>query len=166
MAIKALALLPSHVRLRMIGEGSGLEACRRLAQSAGVDNRIEWTGSLPHEEALRRLADCAVLLSPHVHTLDGEFFGSPTKLFEYMALGRPIVASRLAQIAEVLEDGRTARLVAPGNPSELANGILSVLALPDRGEAMACAAREDAKLKHRWEHRAQAILLTVGARSE
>ncbi len=50
------------------------------------------------------------------------FFGSPTKLFEYMAMGKGIVASRLDQLAEVLEHDQTAWLVTPGDVEELADG--------------------------------------------
>jgi glycosyltransferase involved in cell wall biosynthesis len=58
-----------------------------------------------------------------------------------MALDRPIVASSLEQIGDVLEDGRTARMVTPGDVAELADGIREVLALPDRGAALGAAAR-------------------------
>ena len=51
------------------------------------------------------------------------FFGSPTKLFEYMAMGKGIVASDLEQIGEVLEHGRTAWLVPPGDVDALADGL-------------------------------------------
>ena len=63
-----------------------------------------------------------------------------TKL-EYMALGKPIVASRLAQIGEILADGVTARLVTPGDVADLANGIVDVLNSPDRGSGLGRAAR-------------------------
>ena len=55
------------------------------------------------------------------------FFGSPTKLFEYMGLGRAIVASDLDQIGEVLEDGRTALLTAPGDVPAAASAIVRLL---------------------------------------
>ena len=53
-----------------------------------------------------------------------EFFGSPTKLFEYMAMGKGIVASRLGQIGDVLSDEETALLIEPGNARQLADAIL------------------------------------------
>ena len=66
------------------------------------------------------LAACDILVSPHGRQADGgEFFGSPTKLFEYMAAGRPIVASAVGQIADVLEDERSALLVPPDDVEAL-----------------------------------------------
>jgi glycosyltransferase involved in cell wall biosynthesis len=78
------------------------------------------------------------------------FFGSPTKLFEYMAMGKGIVASRLDQLAEVLEHGRTAWLVTPGDPQELAAGILSLALNPAKRDALGAAARQAAVERHSW----------------
>jgi glycosyltransferase involved in cell wall biosynthesis len=75
-----------------------------------------------------------------------------------MALGRPIVASRLAQIGEILEDGATARLVTPADVTDLANGILAVLSSPDRGSHLGDAARLEALAHHTWDHRAETVL--------
>jgi glycosyltransferase involved in cell wall biosynthesis len=156
--VEALALLPTDVHLLMIGDGVGRAVCASLARKLGVANRITWSGTLAHEVALARLAACDVLVSPHVPLPDTPFFGSPTKLFEYMALGRPIVASRLEQLGEVLEDGRTARLVLPGDPVELSKGILDVLGRPDRGERLGLRARQEAVEHHTWDHRVASIL--------
>ena len=156
--VRAVALLPQHVSCVLIGDGARRVSSEQLARTLGVADRIEWTGVLPHAEALVRLAGCDVLASPHPPLADRTFFGSPTKLFEYMALSRPIVASALGQIAEVLEDGRTARLVVPGDPHALAEGIREVLALPDRGKALGRAARLEAESRHTWDGRANEIL--------
>jgi glycosyltransferase involved in cell wall biosynthesis len=142
----------------MIGDGSLLSSCQRLAREIGVWARVEWTGAIPHREALQKLASCAVLASPHTPLPDQEFFGSPTKIFEYMAIGRPIVASALGQLEEILDDGRTARLVQPGDPHALSDGIAEVLALPDRGASLGRAARAEANSRHTWDRRVRIIL--------
>jgi len=97
-------------------------------------------------------------VSPHQPTGEQPFFGSPTKLFEFMAIGRPLVASDLEQIGEVLEDGVTAVMVVPGSLDSLVEGIERVLALPDKGAALGRAATAEAKLHHTWESRVKSIL--------
>ena len=64
-------------------------------------------GAVAHDRVPALLDACDILVSPHV-PLDARrgFFGSPTKLFEYMAMGKGIVASRLGQIGEVLQRRR------------------------------------------------------------
>jgi glycosyltransferase involved in cell wall biosynthesis len=68
-----------------------------------------------------------MLVLPNARTAISERYTSPLKLFEYLAMGRPIVASDLPSIREVLTDSRTALLVPPGDPQALA-GALSRLA--------------------------------------
>lgn len=156
--VRALARLAPPARLVLIGDGAERDECRRIAQELGVDDRIEWCGTLPHDEALRRLAGCGVLASPHVHLPGQAFFGSPTKLFEYMALERPIVASALGQIGELLVEGVTARLVKPGDDAELAAALADVLADPAAGRNLASAARREVEAQHTWRARAEHIV--------
>jgi alpha-maltose-1-phosphate synthase len=68
------------------------------------------------------------------------------------------VASALEQLAEVLEDGRTAILVRPDDPEALAAGIGAVLRDPDNGRRLGDAARLEAEHAHRWDVRARSIL--------
>jgi glycosyltransferase involved in cell wall biosynthesis len=161
--VEAMSMLPSRVHAVMIGDGMERDHCETVAKRLGVWDRIEWTGALSHADAVRRLAECDVLASPHV-PLDGRpFFGSPTKLFEYMAIGRPIVASALEQIGDVLEDGRTARLVPPGESAALAAAIEHLLGEPDYARSLGVAARLEAENAHRWEGRAQRVLDQLAA---
>jgi glycosyltransferase involved in cell wall biosynthesis len=156
--VKALDHLPTAVRLVMIGDGDERRSCEALAENLGVFDRIEWTGAISRPEALHRLSQCDVLVSPHTPLPGRSFFGSPTKLFEYMALGKPIVASRLGQMGELLEDGVTAHLVTPGDVDELSAAILQILASPDRGRTLGEAARRDVETNHTWDHRARSLL--------
>ncbi len=81
------------------------------------------------ERALEVLACSDVCVSPHVPNPDGTpFFGSPTKLFEYMGLGKPIVASDLDQIGEVIEHERSGLLCPPGDVEAAAAAIRRLLA--------------------------------------
>jgi glycosyltransferase involved in cell wall biosynthesis len=155
--IEAMPLLP-EVRAVMIGEGAERSACMERAVSLGVNDRIQWTGALPHPEAIDRLSRCDLLASPHVPSDGQAFFGSPTKIFEYMAVGRPMVASRLEQLEEVLDDGRTAVLVRPGSVEDFARGVQRVLAMPDRGHCIGVAARAEAEAHHTWDARARDLL--------
>jgi glycosyltransferase involved in cell wall biosynthesis len=92
-----------------------------------------------------------------------KFFGSPTKLFEYMAMGKGIVASRLDQLAEVLEHGRTAWLVTPGNAEELATGILHLALDRAKREALGAAARQAAVERHSWSRNVACALEEMSA---
>ena len=63
------------------------------------------TGIVPQKDAPKYLVASDILVSPHIPNADGSrFFGSPTKLFEYMAMGKAIIASDLEQIGEILKN--------------------------------------------------------------
>jgi glycosyltransferase involved in cell wall biosynthesis len=68
-----------------------------------------------------------------------------TVLAEAMAVGTPVVATQVDGLPEVVRDGETGRLVAPGDPDELAEAVADVLAHRER---MGAAAREDARRFH------------------
>ena len=93
-------------------------------------------------------------------------FGSPTKLFEYMAMGKAIVASRLGQIGEVLVDNETAVLVEPGSARELADAILRLSGSRDLRERLGAAARRAAIERHTWKQNAQRVIDVYRALSE
>jgi glycosyltransferase involved in cell wall biosynthesis len=140
-------------RLRFVLMGNGLLHGEMRTALAAYENRGEviFTGSLPSEKVADYLDACDILLSPHIPMPDGSrFFGSPTKIFEYMAMGKGIVASRLEQIAEVLEHDRTAWLVTPGDVNELAEAILRLAMDPAKRKQLGEAARHAAVERHSW----------------
>jgi glycosyltransferase involved in cell wall biosynthesis len=114
---------------------------------------VIFTGPLARDKVAEYLDASDILVSPHIPMPDGSrFFGSPTKLFEYMAMGKGIVASRLDQLAEVLEHDRTAWLITPGSAEELAEAISRLALDQPKREALGSAARRAAVERHCWSH--------------
>lgn len=153
------------LRLLMVGDGVTMsEVVRNLEKYGALDSAI-LTGIVPQAEGPAHLAACDVLVSPHVPNPDGTpFFGSPTKLFEYMAMGKGIVASDLDQIGEVLEDERTAVLVEPGDPAALAGGIARLLEDPLLRSRLGSAARAEVVEKYTWKEHTRRIIEALEAR--
>jgi len=147
------------IRFLMIGDGIRMDAVREILNAGGADHRVTLTGLVPQEQGPEHLAACDVLASPHVPNPDGSrFFGSPTKLFEYMAMGRAIVASELEQIGEVLDHGETAWLVPPGDPDALAGAILRLTEDGALRARLADNARRRAEAEHTWRAHTEKIL--------
>ena len=149
----------SAVRLLLIGDGAMLAAVRRILTDGGAMGAAVLTGLVSYENAPEYLAACDVLCSPHVANPDGTpFFGSPTKLFEYMAMGKGIIASELEQIGEVLEHNRTAWLVAPGDVSGLAHGLRCLIDDAELRRTLGAAAREEVVARYTWRAHTQRII--------
>jgi glycosyltransferase involved in cell wall biosynthesis len=103
-----------------------------------------------------------VLLMPHAGDVRWARYTSPLKLFEYMAAGRPIVASHLPVLDEVVAHGDTAWLVPVGDAGAIARGVEHVLADAGLGARMVERARAEVR-RYTWGARARAILAFVGA---
>lgn len=142
--IEALALVP-EVRGLIVGghprEGD-LERVRARAAALGLSDRIEFTGQVAPAEVRSRLASADVLILPNRRTQISAHYTSPLKLFEYLSLGKPIVASNLPALREILTPGVTAELVEADGAADLAAGIVRVVSAPAYAEALGSAARQ------------------------
>jgi glycosyltransferase involved in cell wall biosynthesis len=162
--LHALALAPEFRGL-LIGGHPGepdLERMRALARELGIESRVEFTGLLPPSEVRGRLPSADVLVLPnHLNALSSSYT-SPLKMFEYMAAGRPIVASDLPAFREVLRDGENALLVLPGDAPEFAAAFRRLLADRATAEHIARTAWQEAE-QHTWDGRAARIEALVGS---
>lgn len=151
--------LRDRVRLLMIGDGNTMPQVRAGIERSGLGDLCVLTGTVAQQEGPAHLAACDILAAPHVPNPDGTpFFGSPTKLFEYMAMGRGIVASDLDQIGEVLRHDVTAWLVRPGDVAALAEGLLTLIGDTALRERLGRAAREEAVSRHTWAEHTRRIV--------
>jgi glycosyltransferase involved in cell wall biosynthesis len=158
---EAIKAIPAnvHVRFLMVGSGSLHAEVEKQLETQTRAGKVIFTGSVRHDRVPALLDACDILVAPHVPLADGsEFFGSPTKVFEYMAMGKAIVASRLGQIGEVLSDGETALLVQPGNVEELAAALVKLIDDDELRKSLGARAREVAEREHTWAHNAQRVL--------
>lgn len=143
--------------------GDGDERALSEAKFAGLKEQTTFTGRIPHENVAAHLDACDILVAPIIPASDGsEFFGSPTKLFEYMAMARPVIASRLGQIADILIDGENGLLVEPNDTDSLAQAI-DRLANDERlrirlGEEARCTVIEH----FTWQHNAARVFDKTG----
>ncbi len=150
--------------LLLVGDGHELEATVATLRDAGLEGRFTLTGQVLPSDVPGHLDACDILVAPHVPLAAGaEFFGSPTKLFEYMAAGKAIVASRLGQIGEVLEHGVTAWMVEPGNMDDLREGLLAVADSPDLRRTLGANARRQAIERHSWQLNARRVMEAYAA---
>jgi glycosyltransferase involved in cell wall biosynthesis len=145
--------------LLMIGDGNTMSQVKSEINSFNIADNVTLTGIVPQEEGPAHLAACDLLASPHVPNPDGTpFFGSPTKLFEYMAMGKGIIASDLDQIGEVLEHDQTAWLVKPGDAESLMLGLKTMIDNPEINRRLGEAARREVVAKYTWKEHTRKII--------
>lgn len=148
-----------NVRLLMIGDGMKMSLVKQHLQTYDVMDLTVLTGLVPQEQGAEHLAAADILASPHVPNPDGTpFFGSPTKLFEYMAMGKGIVASDLDQIGEILDHDHTAWKVKPGDVDDLVEGLKVLIDDPTRAERLGKEARKLVVAEYTWREHTRKII--------
>lgn len=144
------------------GLESDVQRCRSLTREKRAEN-IRFTSYVHNNTVPLYLAASDVLVMPYTSrmTIRGgtlaRDFTSPIKLFEYMASGRPIVATSIPSVSEILEDGVNALLVPPDSPEALAAGIKRALDDSALAKALSGRAASDA-VGYTWEARAKKLL--------
>jgi len=148
-----------NLHFLIIGDGLLKPKLLEIIKKDKVEQHTTLTGIVPQEQAPRYLAACDILVSPHVPNPDGsKFFGSPTKLFEYMAMGKPIVASDLDQIGDILDDRKTALLAQPGNVEDFSNKVIELLNDSKLFDTLGKNARQEVINKYTWKKHVGVII--------
>lgn len=155
LAVRKVADRRNDVQFLIIGDQGVEDLVTPILEADGTRRFVTFARSIPHPEMPGYYAACDLLVSPHVHMADGStFFGSPIKIFEYMAMGKPIVASGIGQLAELLKNGGNALLTNPGDVAGIAEAILTLAADPDLRQRLGAAARETCLNRCTWKHNA------------
>lgn len=171
----------SRLHFLFVGDGLTRPRVEEIIASAGAAPVCTFTGLVPQAQAPLYLAASDVLVSPHVPNADGSrFFGSPTKLFEYMAMGKPILASELEQIGEVLAPGlrvadaagasgpapgARALLARPGDVDDIVRGLEVLASNASLRQALGGHARDAALTHFTWATHVAKILEGLRAAS-
>jgi glycosyltransferase involved in cell wall biosynthesis len=127
------------IPFRVIGTGPMENEIRRSIGNA----RVELSGWKNHEEAVQAIKNARCLVLPSVW-----YEGFPMIIAEAFACGVPVITSRLGAMAEIIEDGKTGFLSAPGNGMELAKKVEWAWSHPGEMAAMGKAARREYDQKY------------------
>lgn len=152
MARELLEEYPT-VSFVMLGSPGNTEFFRKQFHSNGYADRFILPGFVSHENVPRYLSCMDIVLAPYPK-LDF-FYASSMKLFEYMAAGKAIVATRIGQIAEVIQEGRNGFLFDADNSEELCGKVKALILSSELRQRMGHNARKDAEREWNWDRVAQ-----------
>lgn len=165
-AMPHMARHDPRVKFLMIGDGNLKHLVREAVATNNLEDRVVDLGLVPQLQGARALAVCDILLAPHSRNIDGRtFFGSPTKLFEYLAVGAAVVASDLAQLGEVMRPALTAAdiptvrntgnergvLVTPGSCEELVHAVTGLVDRPELRRQLGLNGRAAVMQNYTWD---------------
>lgn len=156
-----------EVRFLLIGDGTYKHLVDEAVTKHQLSRQVRSLGRVPQQEGARMLGACDIFFSPHNKHIAGRpFFGSPTKVFEYMAMAGGIVASDLEQIGEILSPALRIRdlksgtpavtnqraiLCEPGNVDECVEAVVQLARQPELCQALGKNARQAILDHFSWE---------------
>ena len=160
-AVALLAAGDDGYRLLVVGDGPQREAIRSQVRALSLDGVVEMTGAVPPDEIPTLLHRMHVAVAPYPSIPD--FYFSPLKVYEYLAAGLPVVATRTGELTSTLGDGRHGVLVEPGSPAQLAAALADLRADPALRAALGRSGRRAAVERHDWTDVVTRVLTLAGA---
>jgi glycosyltransferase involved in cell wall biosynthesis len=136
-----------EARFVMIGAGKLEGEVRERIRRHGLENCVEMTGALPHEQVLRRMADAWIFAQNSATSIDGDQEGMPVSVQEAMACGLPVVATLHSGIPDAVTDGVHGYLAIENDYDTIAERLLRLLRNPALARELGAAGREKA-LRH------------------
>jgi glycosyltransferase involved in cell wall biosynthesis len=161
-ACRDLAAQGVEVRLTLAGDGPQRGKIREFINREGLTGRVSLPGAVPHREVARLMAAADLLVMPSLIAPSGDRDGIPNVILEALLCEVPVVATAVSGIPEVIQDGDTGWLTAPGDPEALARAVAAALGDPaearrraERGRALVArefdSRKNYARLKARFE---------------
>lgn len=160
--IRAMPEVHDHhgdVELVIVGSGPLGPGLRSLTSELGMDDKVHFVGTQPHEEIWILLRSSAVVCVPSIIDSRGETEGMPTVVLEAMAAGARVVGSEVDGIPDILKDAENGWLAQPADSDDLARALLDALEHPV-GDDIADAGEQTALL-HDWHRVAEEYALVL-----
>ncbi len=148
-ALPKVLVSQPNAKVLLVGGGPQEENLKRRASDMGLSDKVIFTGRVPHDQVSRYYDLIDVLVYPRISIRLTELV-TPLKPLEAMAQGRLVVASDIGGHREMMRDGETAVLFKAGEPDDLANKILGLLASSRDWDAMRASARRYVEEERNW----------------
>ena len=150
-----LALQP-NICFLLVGEGGPMKTkLEQFITKKGHRDRVILTGHIVHEEIPQYISTMDIVLAPYPK-LDF-FYYSPVKIYEYMACGKPVVTTRIGQIAEIIQDGKNGFLCRPDDVKQMQAKISELVTSPSLRALIGEAATQTMVEHHSWREKAEQL---------
>ncbi len=147
-----------NVHLLIAGDGPLRQWIKGFVSGAGIEEKVTMTGWVSYRQLPALIRSMSVTVAPYPELPD--FYFSPLKLYEYLAVGKPVIASDVGQIKRIVTDGDNGLLIKPGDAAALARRIEYLANDSNICEELGARARESV-LDKTWINNAQRVLSII-----
>ncbi len=150
--LDAMALLASpHAHLVIVGEGHERPELEHRVRALHLEGRVTFAGRVSDAELHRYYQACQVFVLPAIVDSSGDTEMLGMVSLEAMRYGKPVVATQVGGVADIVQDGATGLLVEQRNPEALASAIEQLLADPAQADTLGQAGYRFARDHFSWE---------------
>jgi len=158
--IEAMRIISTQVDaiLTIVGEGPERDSLQKLVQEYGLNDKVIFKGKVDQKGLERCYENCDVFVLPAVIDSKGDTEGLGVVLLEAMSYKKPVIASNLGGIVDIVKDGKTGILVPAGDAKRIAESIIQVLKNEELAKDLGEAGYRFAKQHFDWEVLTQRLL--------
>lgn len=135
----------------ILGDGIMKNDWIQLTQKLKVSDRFIFTGNVPYNEVPLYINSSDICVAPFIKKRNDKIGLSPLKMYEYMACGKPVIASRISGVSELLNKSNSGILVTPEKPEEIAYALIELFENTELRKQMGINAHKYIDKNHSWE---------------
>ena len=160
LLIEAIAEIKEEMRpkLVIVGDGISRKLFEEKVKKKGVDEYVKFIGKQPWEEIPSLIAGFDFCYSGQIETKSGKMYHSPLKIYEYLSMGKPVIASAYADAKSTILDGQNGFLFIPGDKEDLIHVIHRAISSWKSGDFKMQEIRTRLKNEHSWDQRIEFLL--------
>ena len=130
-----------------------LPISKKFVDGNGMSEYITFTGNVPYEHIPEYIAAMDIVTMP-----SSNVYGSPIKIFEYMAMQKPVIAPNVGPVQEIIRNGYNGVLIKPGDKTEMVEKILYLSQNRNKAKKLSQNARNSVLEKHTWKKNVEKII--------
>jgi len=164
LLLSALASLPGdgcRPKLALVGDGPELENLRRQADALRLNADVHFSGRVDWQDTPACIAGFDIGFSGQIGTETGDWYGSPIKIYEFLAMRKPVIASAFEDARRVIVDGRTGYLFSPGDLSALRDSLQTAFKEKEKWPEMGWLARNEIERSCSWTERVRSMIPSI-----
>lgn len=164
LLLEAIALLRGEgveYRVIVVGEGQVRKAWEEKATLLGLGDRVTFVGRVPMDEVPNWIAQFDLGYVGPIPTASGVMYHSPLKLYEYMAMAKPVIAADYSETRSLLGENGLGYLFTPGSVDDLVRVLRKAYGEREWWPSMGEAARHFVVQNHSWEARVQQMVTQI-----
>ncbi|MBI2265622.1 MAG: glycosyltransferase [Armatimonadetes bacterium] len=156
-ALSGVVARRKDIHLLVIGQGTCFEALRERARRLGIEPFVSFLGEIPYSKTTAYIQASDICLAPYTEERNAAIGLSPLKVYYYMACGRPVIATDIPGVGDLVKASEAGIAIPPGSPESLGEAVLLLADAPEQRREMGERGRRLVAEKYTWTLTARRI---------